>query len=475
MENQKIKYYLPVVFSGIMICCSLVVSAFCGFYVAPEGAELFNDKSAVILARHGQTTTVTMSSDVKGDIRNFAMVVPVPVVPTREQIRLADGGLFRRLNQYSKPRMVEYFDANPCSPPVYLGSAIEVEEEAEITEKDRSITANNSVTIEARYEVGEYDILILSAAESKGLKFWLTQNQYQIPQDAEDVLDPYIKDGLKFFVVKVNLKRLRSTATDLRPIQITYESPRFMLPIRLGMANADGDQDMIVYVLTAQGRVESTNYQTVEIPTNRDIPVRVKGHFEEFYEEVFDQTWNNAGKNVVITEYAWDVTPTWGGAKCDPCAGPAPMQQELIKAGVSWIQQKQSVFFTRLRVRYNRQTFPQDLQFIETSNRSHFQGRYVITHPATGDLSCEDGRKYLASLSRRQQREEAQYALLTGREIRRSHEKVDPDQKGTGLPLAIEGPHFGNWLKMCLMIVCLGLVYILINGLNRLSELKSLS
>jgi len=62
------------------------------------------------------------------------------------------------------------------------------------------------VKIEAKYLVGEYDILILSAKESNGLKEWLTGNGYKIPAGAEEVLDPYIKSNLKFFVVKVNIE-----------------------------------------------------------------------------------------------------------------------------------------------------------------------------------------------------------------------------------------------------------------------------
>ena len=42
------------------------------------------------------------------------------------------------------------------------------------------------VTIEAEYEVGEYDILILSAEESEGLITWLNSNGYKIPDGAEE-------------------------------------------------------------------------------------------------------------------------------------------------------------------------------------------------------------------------------------------------------------------------------------------------
>ena len=61
------------------------------------------------------------------------------------------------------------------------------------------------VKVEAKYTVGEYDILILSAKESGGLKTWLLRNNYKIPANANEVLYPYIKSKMKFFVVKVNV------------------------------------------------------------------------------------------------------------------------------------------------------------------------------------------------------------------------------------------------------------------------------
>ena len=68
-------------------------------------------------------------------------------------------------------------------------------------------------------------------------------------------------------------KRSKLPGNFLRPIQIRFSSPKFMLPIRLGMANADGDQDMIVYAFTKKGRIETTNYRTVSLPTGKNIPL----------------------------------------------------------------------------------------------------------------------------------------------------------------------------------------------------------
>ena len=75
------------------------------------------------------------------------------------------------------------------------------------------------VTIEAAFSVGEYDILILSAEESTGLETWLVENDYNIPEGAAEVFNRYIKQGMKFFVAKVNLEAFeKSGQVFLRPL-----------------------------------------------------------------------------------------------------------------------------------------------------------------------------------------------------------------------------------------------------------------
>src|SRR2546426_2869705 len=54
------------------------VLAFCGFYVARADAKLFNQASQVVLVRHDDKTVLTMANDFKGDLKEFAIVVPVP-------------------------------------------------------------------------------------------------------------------------------------------------------------------------------------------------------------------------------------------------------------------------------------------------------------------------------------------------------------------------------------------------------------
>jgi len=115
---------------------------------------------------------------------------------------------------------------------------------------------------------------------------------------------------MHFFIAKVNLKRIAGTAgrAYLRPLQVRYETAKFMLPLRLGTVNADGPQDLVIYALTQHGRIEATNYRTVKVPSDVDVPLFVKNDFANFYKATFEAR-GGAPENMhgVFVEYAWDT------------------------------------------------------------------------------------------------------------------------------------------------------------------------
>lgn len=423
----------PLALSALLF--SDTVAAFCGFYVARADAKLFNRASQVVLVRDGDRTVLTMANDFRGDPREFAVVIPVPSVLRREQIHVGDKALIDHLDAYSAPRLVEYFDENPCArmeadrqSSATLSRAMPM---AAMSERRRDNA--RGVTVEATYAVGEYDIQILSATQSGGLVTWLKSQGYRLPPGAVEVLGSYIRQNLKFFVARVNLtEQARLGFTYLRPLQVAYESPRFMLPVRLGTVNADGPQDLMIYALTREGRVETTNYQTVKLPTGMQLPAYVKQEFAAFYRALFDQQVRAHDMRAVFLEYAWDM------AWCDPCAADPLSSSQLRALGVFWLDGDREalkpsrgggvdVFVTRLHVRYDAVRFPDDLVFQQTSDRSNFQGRYVVQHHWTGAETCEAAREYRKALPARFDREARTLAALTGwsvDEVRRKMPKV---------------------------------------------------
>jgi hypothetical protein len=405
--------------------------AFCGFYVARADAKLFNRASRVVLVRDEDRTVLTMANDFRGDPKEFAVVVPVPTFLARQQIHVGDPKLLDHLDAYTAPRLVEYFDPDPCA--VREGSSLALDAAVPKAAGASQRKEGRGVTVEARYTVGEYDIVILSAKESRGLEIWLRENGYRIPAGAARVLGGYIKQGMRFFVARVNLaEQARLGFSYLRPLQVAYESPKFMLPVRLGMINADGPQELFLYTLTRRGRVETTNYRTVRLPSEMEVPLFVKDEFTEFYRAMFTEQVRRERMSAVFLEYAWDM------AWCDPCAADPLSPDELRGLGVFWLDEQGSpspaseLFVTRLHLRYDEAHFPEDLVFQQTADRSNFQGRYVLRHPFRGEVSCGVQASYRSEVRERQEREAKTLAELTGwrvAEIRKKMKLGAPDTR----------------------------------------------
>ena len=425
----------PILFVAAFLCAATNASAFCGFYVARADTKIFNKASQVCLVRDGNRTVLTMANDFQGDLKEFAMVVPVPTVIDKEQVQVVEKTLLDHLDAYTAPRLVEYWDDDPCNPRMYAYAVTAAPSSRAEKMKNTDGSRSLGVKIEKQFSVGEYDILILSAKQSDGLVTWLKENDYRIPEGAEDVLGSYIKQNMKFFVAKINLEeKAKSGQTWLRPLRIEFTSRKFMLPIRLGTVNSNGPQDLFIYALTKKGRVETTNYRNKRLPSNMDIPEFVKDEFASFYRDMFSRAVEIEHMSSIINEYAWDIG--W----CDPCASDPVPKGELRKLGVNWLDGEDSerptqgtVFITRLHVRYDREHFPEDLVFQETGDKENFQGRYVMRHPWKGKITCDAGHEYVKQLPKRHEEEARTLASLTGwkiGDIRAKQEKyVAPPRK----------------------------------------------
>ena len=235
------------------------------------------------------------------------------------------------------------------------------------------------------------------------------------------MLGSYIKQNMRFFVAKVNLKEQAKLGfTYLRPLQVSYESPKFMLPIRLGTVNADGPQELFVYALTRKGRVETTNYRTVKLPTGMDVPPSREGRVRRLLQGHVRRAGAEGGhaRGLPRVRLGHGLVRSLRGR-------PALARRSCAKLGVVLARRSrsrpaagargrrpmppgggaQNVFVTRLHVRYDAAHFPEDLVFQETADRENFQGRYVLRHPWTGRRSARqaDGRTAASWPQRREQ------------------------------------------------------------------------
>ncbi|MBK9263631.1 MAG: DUF2330 domain-containing protein [Polyangiaceae bacterium] len=391
---------------------------FCGFYVSGADAKLFNNATLVVLMREGTRTVLSMQNNYQGPAEDFAMVVPVPVVLNEDNVKTLPADVFGRVDRLAAPRLVEYWEQDPCRPPyreMEMLRSVTVEESGSVDD-DEEVAERHGVKIESRFSVGEYNILILSAKDSLGLDTFLRAQKYQIPAGAEPYLRPYVAQGSKFFVAKVDIKKVKfeNGQAMLSPLRFHYDSETFSLPVRLGLINSGGTQDLIVHIL-ARSRFEVANYENFAIPTNIRVNDTVKPAFGTFYASLFDKVLAKHPK-AVVTEYAWSA------GSCDPCPEPPLNVGDLATLGVDALpgyegakeappEIANAFTLTRLHARYDSNALGEDLVFraappimggngvpdpegkmtrgAQPSGINMFQGRYVMLHPWEGPIECE--------------------------------------------------------------------------------------
>jgi hypothetical protein len=240
----------------------------------------------------------------------------------------------------------------------------------------------------------------------------LRKNKYNIPDGAEPYMRPYIEKGMYFFVAKVDIEKVQKVngRLALSPLRFHYDAQEFALPIRLGLLNAREKQDLIVHILARGQRYQAVNRPNVTVPTNLGVSDQTRERFGEFYAALFDRTLEK-NPGAVVTEYAWDA------GSCDPCPGPTLNPEHFLTLGADALpgQAQWGYVLTRLHMRYDKDTLKDDLVFaaappivggrevrwdgkeLEEGARpdqiNNFQGRYIIRHPWTGPIQCENPQR----------------------------------------------------------------------------------
>ena len=412
---MKLRFVLLLALASIL-ARPREAGAFCGFYVNGADATLTNDATLVVMMRDGTRTVLSMQNTYAGPPQDFALVVPVPVVLHAANVKVLPRDIFAKVERLTAPRLVEYWEQDPCRPMAEEAMSAAAPGAAVLYDAEPA-PPRHGVKIEARFAVGEYDVVVLSAQDSTGLDTWLHENRYKIPNGAEPYLRPYVQQGMKFFVAKVNIAKVKFERVGngpehavLSPLRFHYDADDFALPVRLGLINSAGQQDLVAIILAKGKRYEVANYDNISIPTNINVADAARGQFGAFYAALFDRVVSR-NPRAVVTEYSWDA------ASCDPCPIPPLEAPDLATLGADVIPSaseggSDNFVVTRLHARYGKDTLGDDLHFrpatpiaggreymgsdghleqgARADSTNSFQARYVIRHRWTGAVACSE-------------------------------------------------------------------------------------
>ena len=204
---------------------------------------------------------------------------------TRRTSRRCRADVFDHIDALSAPRLVEYWEQDPCRPrrsPTDerrggVGSGTAVGPRAGAQRRRPRRQGRGAVR---RRRVRDRDPLGAGLGRPRDLAA------------PEQVHDPRRRRGgagaLRARADEVlrrqgeHSKGEATTTTALvvlSPLRFDFDSDELRLPVRLGLLNADGKQDLIVYVLHPEKRFEVANYPNVFVPTNLEVADEVRKNF----------------------------------------------------------------------------------------------------------------------------------------------------------------------------------------------------
>jgi hypothetical protein len=338
-------------FSALLGLCTLLsvappAQAFPGFLTSKTGAEIKVNSTQIVVMKKGPDTAVSVMSDYEGGLEPFAMVLVVPGDVSAERVTTLKREFIDRVDSISAPRFHEYWEQDPCDPgPVeqewqrsmkadsgsaFLGGG-------DMPQSSQKVAKELSLDVEAKKKEGEYSFTLLGKDDKIGA--WLKGKGYAVPAGAEAAVAPYLAAGMRLVVAQVDTNRIELVGGDraqLSPIRFWTAEPYDTIPDRVGLLNAGGKQELLVYVLDGDQRYESKNYKNLFPPTNVEVDFLVKERIGEFYAGLDDlMLQKNPGS--VWNEYAWSSDGCG-----QPCATEPLQISELLSLGADVFEQSVS-------------------------------------------------------------------------------------------------------------------------------------
>jgi hypothetical protein len=329
-------------FSALLGACLLLftaapASAFPGFLASKTKTAIKVNSTQVVLMKKGNVTAVTVMSDYEGPLEPFAMVLVVPPDVSADHVTTLKREYVDRLDAISAPRFHEYWEQDPCDPgPVEQEWQRNMKADAssaflgggDMPQSTQKVAKELSLDVQAKQKEGEYSFTLLGKDES--VAAWLKNKGYTLPPGAEQAVQPYLQAGMRLVVAQVDTNRIELVGGDraqLSPIRFWTEQPYAAIPDRVGLVNAGGKQELIVYVLDPEQRYESKNYKNLFPPTNVEVDFSVKERIGEFYAALQDII-EQKSPGAFLNEFAW---PSDGCGQ--PCATEPIAIAEMLSLG----------------------------------------------------------------------------------------------------------------------------------------------
>ncbi len=278
------------------------------FPITPGVGYSADQRAILVFDPEAKTETMVLSTMYFGQPADFAWVIPVPTLPSRDQVTVWEGGevAFSELFYQTEPRLqvsrpgldIVTTDwgcsgcggasPGPAAAPGFAG-----------------------VEVVDQLQIKGLDITLLNAQSATDLTGWLNANGYRFPETAVNVLEHYIAKGWAFVAVKVDtpdeesrlVPPLWSGYFPRDPLKITFRTDRCVFPMRISAVTSRPEGSAILLYVLAPYRVRAGNFPTVEMKPP-SLTTSTLADFRIAYQQAFQKLLNQPQGRALVVEYA---------------------------------------------------------------------------------------------------------------------------------------------------------------------------
>lgn len=246
----------------------------------------------IIFRKDGDLVTAMVLIQYTGDAEEFSWVVPVSGIP---ELSVGSDAVFASLETATRPQFVLETNGQRCPSDdgdFFFGGGAPT--------ADSAGESDDGVDVVQRLAVGPFDVEVISSDDAEALSTWLNSNGYDLTDRGEELIGPYVEDGMNFVALKLQQNQ---GVGDIEPLIMRCQTGNATIPIRLTAVAAQENMGVLVWLL-GEARAVPLNY--LHVTPNYTRLNWYSGTFNAYvsYQGLITAAMDEAGGQGFATDYA---------------------------------------------------------------------------------------------------------------------------------------------------------------------------
>ncbi len=268
--------------------------------VAGQTGVASTAQKAVIIDMLQGDEILLLQTTYQGPAEEFAWVIPVPGLPGKNDVFSASPEFLDVVFGQTTPRIRTEMDDPVPSVSFAGGSGFA----GSLLATAGFGGHKAGVVVHELMQVGMYDAAVLSATRAGVLTRWLLENDFQVPQNAAEILATYVEKRWYFVALRITPEEIPASAVveDVDPIGIRFATERLVFPLTISRASSREETEILL-VIMADGAVRCDQLVEVKLPLEQTFEPG------ESYATIRRAALRSSGPGVIVEYSGGQVMP----------------------------------------------------------------------------------------------------------------------------------------------------------------------